>query len=120
LVVYHSNPLPCFMIIDPGVWEQPDMRRVLAAHDISAVYRALRDLGISQRQIAALTGQSQSEVSEILQGRQVRAYDVLVRIAEGLGIPRELMGLSWWAADGTGTVNFAICVAGMIEGLLLG
>src|SRR5262245_4319233 len=89
------------MIIEPAVWEQPEMRRALAIRDISAVYRGLRDVGISQRQIAALTGQSQSEVSEIHNGRQVMTYDVLVRIAEGLGIPRELMGLSWWAADGS-------------------
>jgi tetratricopeptide (TPR) repeat protein len=36
-----------------------------------------------------------SEVSEILKGRQVMSYDVLVRIAEGLGIPRGLMGLAY-------------------------
>jgi transcriptional regulator with XRE-family HTH domain len=89
------------MAIDPVVWEQPDMRRALAARNIGAVYRVLRDVGISQRQIAALTGQSQSEVSEIFKGRQVKAYDVLERIAEGLGIPREYLGLSWRAADGT-------------------
>lgn len=52
----------------------------------------------SQRQIAQLTGQSQSEVSEILKGRRVMAYVVLVRIAEGLGVPRAWMGLTahWW------------------------
>ncbi len=71
------------------------MRAMLAVRDIGEVYRALTNLGVSQRQIAALTGQSQSEVSEILAGRRVVAYDVLVRIAEGLGIPRELMGLSY-------------------------
>jgi transcriptional regulator with XRE-family HTH domain len=38
---------------------------------------------------------SQSEVSEILKGRQVMSHDVLVRIAEGLGIPRGLMGLAY-------------------------
>ena len=71
------------------------MRAALAARDIGAVYRGLRKMGISQRQIAQCTGQSQSEVSEILRGRQVRAYDVLVRIADGLSIPREYMGLSY-------------------------
>ena len=45
--------------------------------------------------IAATTGQSQSEISEILKGRQVQAYNVLVRICEGLAIPREAMGLSF-------------------------
>ena len=43
-------------------------RRALAARDVSAVYRLLTESGVSQRQIADLTGQSQSEVSEILKG----------------------------------------------------
>jgi transcriptional regulator with XRE-family HTH domain len=88
------------MVIDPGWWEQPDMRAALALRDIGAVYRALTGLGVSQRQIATLVGQSQSEVAEIIKGRTVTDYRVLERVAEGLGIPRERMGLSWWAADG--------------------
>ncbi|MGI9062270.1 MAG: helix-turn-helix domain-containing protein [Pseudonocardiaceae bacterium] len=88
--------------IDPALYRRDDVRPVLAAHDIATVYRVLRDdAGLTQRTIAALTGQSQSEVSEILAGRRVLAYDLLVRITEGLAIPRELMGLSWWAPDGT-------------------
>ncbi len=59
------------------------------------------EVGLSQRQIARLTGQSQSQVSEILAGRQVISYQVLARIAEGLGVPREWMGLSWWGPDGS-------------------
>jgi len=82
--------------IDPRLFDRPDVRRVLAERDIAALYQVLRDdAGLTQRTIAELTGMAQSEVSEILAGRQVRAYDVLVRIAEGLGIPRELMGLSY-------------------------
>ena len=42
-----------------------------------------------------MTGQSQPEVSAIMHGRRVMAYDVLVRIADGLGIPRGLMGLAF-------------------------
>lgn len=68
---------------------------------MGVVYRALVALGVSQSRIAVLVGQSQSDVSEIIKGRVVRDYRLLERIAEGLGIPRELMGLSWWAADGT-------------------
>lgn len=71
------------------------MRAALAAREVSQVYRLLRKHGISQRQIAAQTGQSQSEVSEILKGRQVMAYDVLARIAAGLGVPRGYMGLAY-------------------------
>src|SRR5689334_7696730 len=76
-------------------WNEPEMKRALADRDISSVYRLLRRVGISQRHIAALTGQSQSEVSEILKGRQVMAYDVLARIADGLGIPRGYMGIDY-------------------------
>ncbi|GAA3431702.1 helix-turn-helix domain-containing protein [Kutzneria kofuensis] len=63
---------------------------------------------MSQRQIAALTGQSQSEVSEILKGRQVMAYDVLARIADGLGVPRGYMGLAYDEAT-------ALKVAGSVD-----
>ena len=86
--------------IDPGLFERADLRAALAGHDIGAVYQVLQDLGVSQRQIAALTGQSQSDVFEILHGREVNDYRVLVRIAEGLGIPRERMGLSFGAYSG--------------------
>lgn len=81
------------------------MRAALAARDISTVYRLLRRVGVSQRQIAAMTGQSQSEVSEILKGRQVMAYDVLARIADGLGIPRGYMGLAYDEATATSVVG---------------
>ncbi|RCG33209.1 XRE family transcriptional regulator [Sphaerisporangium album] len=77
------------------VWERPQMRQALAMRDIATVYLLLQRVGVSQRRIAALTGQSQSEISEILNGRQVMAYDVLVRIADGLAIPRGYMGLAY-------------------------
>ncbi|MBV9163284.1 MAG: helix-turn-helix transcriptional regulator, partial [Pseudonocardiales bacterium] len=50
--------------------------------------------GVSQREIARRTGQSQSEVSEIVRGRQVRDVTVLERICDGLGVPRQFMRLS--------------------------
>ena len=56
---------------------------------------------MSQRRIAALTGQSQSEISEILGGRQVVSYDLLARIAEGLGVPRGQLGLAYDDATAT-------------------
>lgn len=91
--------------VSPDVWEESEMRRALAARDISGVYRLLRRVGISQRQIAALTGQSQSEVSEILKGRQVMAYDVLARVSDGLGVPRGYMGLAYDEATATSVVG---------------
>ncbi len=84
--------------VTPEVWDSRPMREALASRDVSAIYRQLRRHGVSQRQIAASTGQSQSEVSEILKGRQVIAYDVLARIADGLGIPRGYMGLAYEGA----------------------
>ncbi|MGH3821630.1 MAG: helix-turn-helix domain-containing protein [Pseudonocardiaceae bacterium] len=86
-----------------AVRHRPDVRRILAALDIGAFYRVLdAEAGLSQRQIAARSGQSQSEVSEIVSGRRrVENYHVLARIAERFGIPREFMGLSWWSPDGT-------------------
>jgi len=81
--------------IDPALYGREDVRRILAARDIAALYRLLKDAAVTQREIARRTGQSQSEISEILAGRRVLAYDLLERIAQGLGIPRELMGLSY-------------------------
>jgi transcriptional regulator with XRE-family HTH domain len=59
------------------------------------VFKLLQRMGVSQRHIAALTGQSQSEISEILAGRQVVSYDVLTRVADGLGVPRGSLGLAY-------------------------
>ena len=91
--------------VTPDVWDGREMRDALARRDISEVYRQLRRHGVSQRQIAASTGQSQSEVSEILKGRQVMAYDVLARIADGLGIPRGYMGLAYDGATALRVAN---------------
>lgn len=80
--------------LDPALFATVKMRRALAGRDIGGVYRLLKAAGVSQREIARRTGQSQSEVSEILAGRQVRDVRVLERIADGLDIPRELVGLA--------------------------
>jgi transcriptional regulator with XRE-family HTH domain len=88
--------------VDPALFRREDVRQILAALDIGALYRILgAEAGLSQRRIAARTGQSQSEISGIVAGRRVENYHVLVRIAESFGIPREFMGLSWWGPDGT-------------------
>jgi len=91
-----DDPAP---LVDPALYQRDDMRAILAERDITELYLALKDAGLTQRQIAELTGQSQSEVSDILDGRRVISYDLLVRIAEGLSIPRELMGLSYGDRD---------------------
>src|SRR5262249_3686829 len=88
--------------VDPAEWERPEMRTALWGRDITTVDRLLQKLGFSQQRIAALAGQSQPEVSAVIHGRQVRAYDVLSRIADGLGIPRGYMGLAYTEEPGQG------------------
>ncbi len=73
----------------------PAARRALAERDIAAVFRMLRDAGVSQVKIALATGQQQSEISEIVSGRQVQSVAVLERIADGLGVRRGWMGLAY-------------------------
>lgn len=80
--------------IPEEVWGLETMRAALRVREIATMYDILQRHGVSQRRIAAATGQSQSEISEILSGRRVWSYDVLVRIADGFGIPRGWMGLA--------------------------
>ena len=82
----------------------PEARQALAARDIPAVYRMLYQGGVAQREIARRTGQSQSEVSEIIHGdRQVRDVTVLERIADGLSVPRPFLRLLNHAPGDDGT-----------------
>lgn len=76
------------------LWQRPDMWDALARRDIGEVYRLLCAHGLTQHDIAVRTQQSQSEVSAIMAGRQVMAYDLLERISSGLGIPRGRLGLA--------------------------
>ncbi|MGH3800306.1 MAG: helix-turn-helix domain-containing protein, partial [Pseudonocardiaceae bacterium] len=87
--------------VDPALWWREDMRAALRARDIGMVYRLiLGATGMSQYRLAGLVGQTQSEVSEILKGRRVKDVMVLERIADRLGVPRELMSLSAYGPDG--------------------
>lgn len=81
--------------LNPELLNLPSLRDALFHRDITTVYKILVREGIPQRHIAELVDQSQSEVSEIINGRQVMGYDLLVRICEGLGIPRGAMGLAY-------------------------
>ncbi|GAA2693008.1 MULTISPECIES: helix-turn-helix domain-containing protein [Actinosynnema] len=79
-------------------WTVPAVRDALARHDIGLVYRYLGRQGVSQRSIAELTRQNQSDVNKIANNRaEVRSYELLARIAEGLGVDRGLMGLAYTA-----------------------
>lgn len=74
------------MDLVPAFLESDDVHAALAARDIGTLYRLLQRLGVTQREIAQLTDQSQSEVLEIPKGRKVRDVWVLERITDGLGI----------------------------------
>ncbi len=84
------------LLIDP---DRPAMRAALGERDVTRIFRLLVDGGMAQRQIAHLVKMNQSEVSEILSGRQVMGYDVLVRVADGLGVSRGLMGLAYTGGE---------------------
>lgn len=61
---------------------------------MAAVFRFLRKRGWTRAAIAAATGLSETRVRQVAQGRQqVTSYDVLVRIADGLLLPKGWMGL---------------------------
>ncbi|MGQ0776784.1 MAG: helix-turn-helix domain-containing protein [Pseudonocardiales bacterium] len=110
--------------LEPARYAQPDLRQLLAALDIGGLYRVLgQGGGLTQREIARRTGQSQSEVSDIVSGRRrVENIHLLRRIVDGLEIPPEFVGLSWWSPDGSywgpdGSGNGAVQVTGSPEGV---
>ncbi len=72
----------------------PAVREACRSRDIGAIFRLLLDGGMTQRELAVLVKMNQSEVSAIVAGRRVVVYDVLIRVADGLGIPRGMMGLA--------------------------
>lgn len=78
----------------PDVWEQPAVRDALAHRDITSVYRVLDRHGVPPARIAALTGQSESQVLDVIAGAVVEDYDTLLGIARGLGVPLGYMGLA--------------------------
>ena len=97
-----GGPAPVNSLVQPGqrdspdkaTWQHAEMRSAVQVRNFTAIYRLLQKQGYSQQRIAALTGQSQPEVSAIIHGRKVQAYDVMLRIVDGLGIPRGLAGFA--------------------------
>ncbi|MGB6165774.1 MAG: hypothetical protein WCF33_05325 [Pseudonocardiaceae bacterium] len=82
--------------LGPEFADSDEVRAAVDALDIGALFQLAQRLGVTQRQIAALTDQSQSEVCAILKkGRQVSNVYVLRRIADGFGIPRARMFLGY-------------------------
>jgi transcriptional regulator with XRE-family HTH domain len=77
-----------------GVHEGRPLRDFLAERDIQSLFCFLRDHGYSRSALAAASGLAETRVRSIAQGKQlVTSYDVLVRIADGFGIDRGLLGV---------------------------
>lgn len=85
--------------IDPAWWNADyidglAMRETLAERDIKAVFNFLHRRGWSWSAIAQATDIGDQRVREIANGkRRVENYDVYVRVAVGLNIPREYLGV---------------------------
>jgi transcriptional regulator with XRE-family HTH domain len=73
----------------------PEMYRACVARDITALFHALVKAGMSQSHLAERVKMNPSEISEIMSGRRVSAYPVLLRVTDGLGIERGIMGLAY-------------------------
>lgn len=80
----------------PGLWTRPEMASALASRDMGAVILIFRRwTGASQTDISARVGMPQSHISDLEHGkRRVTALEVFERVADGLGIPRILLGLT--------------------------
>jgi hypothetical protein len=72
------------------------MRAALSQRDMGAVVRIFRRwTGASQTDVSVLTGVPQPDVSDLERGvRHVTAMEMFERFADGLGIPRSLLGLA--------------------------
>ncbi len=91
--------MPARQPIDPAWWNANyidglAMREALAERDIKAVFNFLHSRGWSWGAIAQATDIGEQRVREIASGRRrVENYDVYVRVAVGLNIPRDYLGV---------------------------
>ncbi|RKN12258.1 helix-turn-helix domain-containing protein [Streptomyces radicis] len=83
-------------LVSPDLLEREDLRRALAEHDFAAAFSLLKKYGgLSQNRLAAACRLTPGKVSTIIKGtHQVTSYDVIARIADGLRIPGQLLGLA--------------------------
>ncbi len=87
--------------LDPELWELPDIRAALIRQDFGTIFAFLtggmEGAGrvLSQRQLSRLLDCSQSQIHEIIHGRQVQMYAVLERYSARLNIPRGYLGIAF-------------------------
>jgi tetratricopeptide (TPR) repeat protein len=74
-------------------WQEPEMRRALADHDLATVSRLYRERTPVRRQhmVANLVGFSQAHVSRIERGLTEVKLDTVLRFVQGLRIPPYLV-----------------------------
>ncbi|WP_327074326.1 hypothetical protein OG196_30575 [Kitasatospora purpeofusca] len=74
-----------------------DLRLALAEHDFAAAFGLIKKYGgLSQNRIAAACRLTPGKVSVIMSdgSKRITSYEVIARIADGLGIPGSLLGLA--------------------------
>lgn len=101
------------------------MQQACSARDFREIFRLVnRRTGSSHAAMAAAIGKmSSSRVSDIIRGvRGIRGREVVERVADGFGIPGEMIGLprrSWESASGDGGESAALleirCAAAPLE-----
>lgn len=85
------------------VYEHELIASVLARRDLGKLFRFLRTRGWSTMAISAQTRLATASVNAVRNGkRHITSYDVLLRICQGLGIARPLMGLGQTPPPSTG------------------
>jgi transcriptional regulator with XRE-family HTH domain len=79
----------------PEFWRRPDVVAALERRDMGALLRRYRGVtGASQTDVGLLVGLAQSHVSVLERGRRrITSLELFERFADGLGIPRSLIGL---------------------------
>lgn len=85
--------------IPEDAWLQEAIRHTLRERNAGELFRFAQKYGISQMRLAALTGQSQGRINDLIHGRRgnITAIDAWERIADGLDMPdpaRVALGLA--------------------------
>jgi len=82
--------------LSADVLTRTDLQRALHEHDFASAFRILKQYaGLSQNRIGLACGLTPGKVSTIISGAaQVASYEVLCRIADGLRIPGDMIGLA--------------------------
>jgi hypothetical protein len=79
----------------PAIWDAPQMRAALLAHDFSYVFRVLVGMGYTQSELSELTTVKRANVSIMIRaGQRIEKFSLVVSVAAGLGIPGGYVGLA--------------------------